>query len=158
RRHLRLAARRNISRKAAPFDFPNYPPLWHLYPDDVFLRRHGDGWSAVAACRCGALGGPGGLAWMGDRCGPCHDRALEGRDEPRPVSVLRGDAGGVYRVAVAPDGAVVASSDNNGRMRVWDRNGRLTIDHTGGGLIGVARGGKRLVTQRGYEIQWLDAE
>ena len=35
----------------------------------------------VVACRCGFAGTPDSLAWMGDRCGPCSDRAQEGLPE-----------------------------------------------------------------------------
>jgi hypothetical protein len=41
----------------------------------------------LLACSCGALGGPAEIAWMDDRCGPCHDRTAGGEPLPEPFAV-----------------------------------------------------------------------
>jgi hypothetical protein len=59
----------------------DWPALGLVYPDRVVVRtRPGRGQREVlAVCECGALGTPEGLAWMGECCGPCHDRRQEGQ-------------------------------------------------------------------------------
>src|SRR5262249_58585963 len=50
------------------------PPLWFVYPDHVFLKRHAGQRVAQAICACGAHGTPEELGWMGPSCDSCHDR------------------------------------------------------------------------------------
>ncbi|MFO0845759.1 MAG: WD40 repeat domain-containing protein [Gemmataceae bacterium] len=83
------------------------PPLWHLYPDRVFYRERaglGEWWGA---CGCGIAGRPEAIGWMGQTCGPCHDRAEEGG------AVVGGAAGPLLHQidrppAFSPDGAMLA--------------------------------------------------
>jgi hypothetical protein len=50
------------------------PSLVALYPE-VCGYQSGEKVSRVLCiCECGEWGLPEELAWMGDRCGPCHDR------------------------------------------------------------------------------------
>ena len=53
------------------------PPLWHCYPERLYERTASDGTHWIALCGCGAMGSPENLGWMGDVCGPCHDRREE---------------------------------------------------------------------------------
>jgi hypothetical protein len=79
RRHVRVAARRHqgdlaASPRLAPVG-DDRPPLWLIETERTYLRtRPGRPREAIVACACGAVGTPQALAWMGDCCGPCHDR------------------------------------------------------------------------------------
>jgi hypothetical protein len=63
---------------------PERPLLWHVYPDDLYLYQTKRAWALWAACRCGAIGPPERLGWMGPWCAACHDRAEEGAPLARP--------------------------------------------------------------------------
>lgn len=54
------------------------PPLWLVYPEDLYFRAKGEPGDLFAACRCGAIGSPESLGWMGPYCALCHDRVEEG--------------------------------------------------------------------------------
>jgi hypothetical protein len=76
RRPFNNAARQNI---LAPGQ--ERPPLWLVYPDNVYLSWQQGQWRLFAVCACGAAGDPQALGWMGACCGPCHDRR-EADDDP----------------------------------------------------------------------------
>jgi hypothetical protein len=57
-------------------------PIWSVYPGPLVERRQGDRTDLLAVCPCGACGALPALGWMGDRCGPCHDRREEGEGAP----------------------------------------------------------------------------
>jgi hypothetical protein len=58
------------------------PPLWLVYPENVYLRQRGDRSELFAVCACGAAGPPEALGWAGPCCGPCHDRREAGEGPP----------------------------------------------------------------------------
>jgi WD40 repeat protein len=90
RRHVRLLGRRatlglpelvrlmwpEARRQGA--SVPPVPPLALVYRHFTFLRAQGGRRRVVALCRCGVSGEPGAVGWMGDCCGPCHDRRQSG--------------------------------------------------------------------------------
>lgn len=98
------------------------PPLWHCYPEYLARRHTRAGSEWVAVCGCGAMGTPAALGWMGDCCGPCHDRREElgprALAENRP-GLLYGVRGRVTAVAFSPDGGRVAAGDDGGVLTVW---------------------------------------
>lgn len=117
------------------------PPLSLVHPERVFLRtRPGRPREVLALCACGALGAPAGLGWVGDRCGPCHDRGEEGvavRADPRPLT-LRGHTGGATAVAFSASGKTVVSAGRaaerlgvgTGAVLFWERDtGSLRQTH-----------------------------
>jgi WD40 repeat protein len=82
------------------------PLLWRVYPDDLYLRD-AEGINLWAACRCGAVGTPEQLGWMGPWCAACHDRAEEGNPQAWPGvcrTVLAGHPQCVGQVVFHPGG------------------------------------------------------
>jgi WD40 repeat protein len=127
RKHCRIAARRVRQGTAdavslfCPWD--ERPPLWRTCPADVYLRQEAGAWRLWAACRCGAAGPPASLGWMGDCCGPCHDRRESGTpppgDAPCPT-VLAGHTFWVAGVAFRVDGRELLSCGQSDRaLRLW---------------------------------------
>jgi hypothetical protein len=82
RKHHRIVAERD-PRQWVSWD--KVPPLALLYPERTVRRTCGEREAVVVACDCGAAGKPNELAWMGDRCGPCHDRHEEGSPPTQPA-------------------------------------------------------------------------
>jgi hypothetical protein len=125
RRHVRVRG------LVGPGKLPAPVPLAEVYPDRVVMRRTPAGDDLRVVCACGQAGSPAALGWMGEWCGPCHDRRLEG-ETPHP-DVLRGPAGQSARdVAFLPalpdeptagphpaSGRVLLASHGN-CVRRWD--------------------------------------
>lgn len=130
RRHVRVACRNDGGRSSLrhhrlgpPGRLP--PPLWLVYPDHFCLRtRPGREPELIALCRCGDVGPPERLDWMGDCCGPCHDRRDEGGEplgwsrphtwvcDTRPIRCLHFIRDGLL---------VTASTDQRDvRVRFWE--------------------------------------
>jgi hypothetical protein len=63
------------------WDDPSVPPLWHISREQTYLSLCGDRSEAIVCCSCGAAGTPREVAWMGECCGPCHDRREEGESQ-----------------------------------------------------------------------------
>jgi hypothetical protein len=123
RRHVRVVGRRldwGNCHLARPSAFDSWP-LWHVYPERALLCERGGRKELLAVCACGAVGTPEALAWMGECCGPCHDRREEGGPPPggRPV-LLQGAAGAEYRIAFTHDGRELAGLGGGGRVWLWD--------------------------------------
>jgi hypothetical protein len=100
---------------------PLRPAMAHIYPDHAFrLTRQGQT-HALVACACGEFGTPREIGWMGDCCGPCHDRR-ESQERPlgpeRRVLTARGAA--IATLAFRADGGRLASNSLDGLLRVWD--------------------------------------
>ncbi len=128
RRHYRVVGWRGRGNRAGqdnflcPFGEPR-PPLWLVYPDRTFFRREGKDRVLTAVCPCGVAGAPDELGWMGDRCGPCHDRAESGSTAPRfweqttfsvPEASIENFAG------ISPDGRLLVVGSGRGPVGVWD--------------------------------------
>jgi hypothetical protein len=87
KRHVRIAGRRaerDCDHAGGLFGPRNVErlPLWLLYPDRMFLRTRNGERELIALCACGAAGPPASLGWVGECCGPCHDREEEGAPAP----------------------------------------------------------------------------
>jgi hypothetical protein len=102
------------------------PPLWHCYPDRLYRRQAAGPAHWVAACGCGATGPPEALGWMGDVCGPCHDRRLEfgpAALADQTPGLLAADRRPVTALAFRADGRVLVGADgfgtSNGLVHVW---------------------------------------
>ena len=74
RKHVVVRGRRLIDESAYDLIRRTHtderPPLWHCYPDHLFLKRDATSSVWLAACGCGTVGTPESLGWMGETCGP----------------------------------------------------------------------------------------
>ena len=112
-KHVRVRGGDKVNLKTylSRLDHDERPPLWQVYPERVYRVKRGDSepvW--LASCACGVTGPPREIAWMGPRCGPCHDRREEGDigavSEGR--TILR-EGSVVDAVAFAPNNEAVAA-------------------------------------------------
>jgi hypothetical protein len=137
RRHWRIVGRRAVYADYRARDLPLAAfPLWHIYPDRLVLRDAGSGSHLIARCDCGVAGRPESIAWMGERCGPCHDRAEEGvAVRPAGPMVLRGKTLSVNQLAFAGPDALLSSG--SGRVVRWDLEdgGEEVLLHRRGGHV-----------------------
>lgn len=82
RRHFRVIGRtrQRYQHVRAESELRDLPPWWHVYPESVLAVRGPTGKEQyLACCRCGRIGIPETLGWMGDCCGPCFDQRSEGQ-------------------------------------------------------------------------------
>jgi WD40 repeat protein len=131
RTHYRIAGRRghftrpSLNNLLCPSGKPR-PPLWLVYPGYTFIRSSPGRRAFTAVCACGAFGSPEEIAWMGNCCGPCHDRREEGGARPRawpdPGHTTLSCAGGsLDQVAFSPGGRTLLTGS-------WDyRSQRRTV-------------------------------
>jgi hypothetical protein len=146
RKHLRVVGRRlepfNVLRSNlfGPPGDSDWPPLGLVYPDRVVVRsrpRGGGRREVLAVCACGAVGRPEALAWMGDSCGPCHDRREEGQPaRPRPGMKNSGTvwAGGALGgVAYSAKGNLVWA-DMEGNISCGGETDRMYVGMVGDSL------------------------
>jgi hypothetical protein len=107
------------------------PPVWHVCPGRVYrVKRGGREPEWLASCACGETGPPRALGWMGECCGPCHDRREEGlAAEEAPVSLVR-VLGPVFALAFSPGGGRLAVSSSYGTVGIHDlASGVQTLLH-----------------------------
>jgi hypothetical protein len=105
------------------------PPLARVFPDRAYrVTKPGQGPRWLVSCACGATGEPKALAWMGQRCGPCHDRIEEGQPYPGDASpTLFVEPGPGHTLAFSPDGTRLAVSRGRCDVRVYGlRDGSVT--------------------------------
>jgi WD40 repeat protein len=101
------------------------PPLWIMYPENVYLRDSPNAPPWVI-CRCGVAGTPESVGWMGLHCAACHDREQEGTTNTASASqpcttVLAGHERWVGPVVFTPDGrTIIAGARCGTRILAWD--------------------------------------
>lgn len=147
RKHWRVRG----ERKPLPIS-RNWPParhdLWHVYPDRLLWRAAGGGEGLVAVCGCGAAGPPEVIGWTGPRCGPCHDRLVDGQlPAERPFRIdRRGHEDYVGHVCYLPGGRLVTGGDD-GRIVWWEADGasRVLLDRPGTAVQALAASAVGLV-------------
>ncbi len=102
------------------------PPLWHCYPDHLFLKRDETSSVWLAACGCGTVGTPESLGWMGETCGPCYDQREElGPDalrQHRP-GMLPAQHGTIHALAFDREGKRIAGVEEGGYVSMWALDG-----------------------------------
>lgn len=136
------------------------PPLWVVYPEHVYFRREGKALVPFVVCRCGAVGPPEALGWMGPCCAACHDRAEEGspwRAAGEPAStLLDNNTEQGTSLAFTPDGRSLVLGrlgSMAGGPGVWDLAAGSTRPVDGHpGLVAVSPDGAVMATCLGYEV------
>jgi hypothetical protein len=143
----------------------DHPPLAFVAPPMSFLtRRRGPQSEPAVLCRCGVVGRAESLGWMGDRCGPCFDRELEGIASPGQPPHLE-QIGRVSIAALAPNGQLVTLHYTPGAqgelrpfsIKAWapPYDGGPVAEHPGQtdqNLFGVACGGRQVALLRPAHI------
>jgi hypothetical protein len=114
RRHVRLRGGRGLP----PSPLPGESMLLHVYPGSALRWERGGRATAVVHCDCGTWGEPESLGWMGDCCGPCHDRGDDALPARRAAWRLPGAALG--ELLLSPDGASLARLGLDDELSVWD--------------------------------------
>jgi hypothetical protein len=156
RKHVVLRGRRvehaEAKRLLQKDDLDKRPPLWHAYPEYVCRRTVRGESQLVCACGCGAVGTPESLGWMGETCGPCHDRKEElGAAALRTnlPGVLYGDRSPLRAVACSPDGTRVAAVEGENVVAYWDipRRTRTVMKFNGAQVtdVAIASDGRHLI-------------
>jgi|GEM_PF-3015517 len=130
RKHIVVRGRRLEDESANDLTFrtrtDERTPLWHCYPDHLFLKRDATSSVWLAACGCGTVGTPESLGWMGETCGPCYDQREElGSDvlrQHRP-GMLPAQLGTIHALAFDREGKRVAAVEEGGYVSVWSLDG-----------------------------------
>jgi hypothetical protein len=78
----------------------------------AYLRRLDGAWHLRVGCRCGVVGSPESIGWLGQQCGPCWDREQEG--EPRPVAAINHSIDSL--LTVRHQGWITAAHDAQRRL------------------------------------------
>jgi hypothetical protein len=93
--------------------------LEQVYPEHTAHLARGGPPRLLALCDCGAAGAPEALGWMGERCGPCHDRHAAGEAmPPRLRFSLPGNA--AVEATFLPDGQALAVAQTDGGVSLRD--------------------------------------
>jgi hypothetical protein len=125
RKHVRVIGRtRNRwDRLRGEVELRGLPPWWHLYPEAILCARERSGANRyLAACRCGAVGTPESLGWMGDTCGPCSDRRADGAPPAGGFGQYSGWSASLARFAFSPDGKFLVGPSANNAMQALNRD------------------------------------
>jgi hypothetical protein len=99
---------------------PPWPPLGIVLRERAifFQADEATPHQMLLMCSCGALGRPAEIAWMDDRCGPCHDRREAGVPLPEPFTIHN------HKLAV-PDSvrytSILARSSDGNWVALGDR-------------------------------------
>jgi hypothetical protein len=134
------------------FRAPGLSSTWlsaveQVYPQYTGRYARGGPPHLVALCDCGAVGAPDALGWMGQRCGPCHDRQAAGEGAPPPLVIRAGET--CLEVAFAPDSGALAVGVTEGGVQVRDSATgaveQLPFEVDLVRALAYAAGGRRLV-------------
>lgn len=142
RRHFRVIGRTRLRYQhvRAEGELRELPPWWHVYPESVLAVRGPTGEQRyLACCRCGRIGLPEALGWMGDCCGPCFDQRSDGQT----VAVGYGHipywrmprhgrlSAAAPMVVFSSDGTALVGQHIDGRIRRFDlRDGTETFSQS----------------------------
>ncbi|HEY1188288.1 MAG TPA: hypothetical protein VGE74_11560 [Gemmata sp.] len=131
RKHVRLIGRTRSydSRTRSETQLRALPPWWQVYPEAVLGVRTAKGADEryIAACRCGAVGTPESLGWMGDSCGPCFDRRADGGTAAGGFGQFGGWSAHLSRFGFTADGRRLVGQNLAGAVRAVDRADGTTV-------------------------------
>ncbi len=124
RKHVRVIGRtrHRFARMRREVELRSLPPWWHVYPEAVLgVREQNDGERYIAVCRCGAVGRPESLGWMGDTCGPCFDRRADGGTALGGFGQFSEWLSHLSQFGFSPDGSCLIGQHLSGVFRAVNR-------------------------------------
>ncbi len=141
RRHFRVIGRTR-SRYAGirgEGELRELPAWWQVYPESVIavIGPRGVGETYLACCRCGKVGTPAALGWMGDTCGPCFDRRADGGVPATGFGHINGWTRWQPRVGFSADGTCLVGVSLTDRLRTANRYDGQDTSANKGGVAGV---------------------
>ncbi len=170
RKHVRIIGRTRRSRRGygrgelrGEVELRGLPPWWHVYPEAVLgVRGAKDDERFIAVCRCGAIGSPESLGWMGNTCGPCFDRNADGGAVAGGFGQFGEWSAYLARFCFTPDGRLIGP-DLSGTVRTVDRadgsaaTGKRKL---GTHIVAMVTGadGTLLAMSDGAVYRWRDTE
>ncbi|MCI0464013.1 MAG: hypothetical protein L0Z62_44330 [Gemmataceae bacterium] len=139
----------------------HWPPLGLVYPDRVALRTtfraRKTRRELLVLCACGAVGTVEALSWMGDCCGPCHDRQEEGQKVHSPPESERAavvwNGGPVGGVACSAKGNLV-QADMTGNITFRKGTGSIYLGAVGESLPFACNGKVAALAGYGGRAPW----
>ncbi|QJW94861.1 WD40 repeat domain-containing protein [Frigoriglobus tundricola] len=161
RKHVRVVGRTRQphARLRGEVELRALPPWWHVYPEAVLgVRAGSDGERYFAVCRCGAVGAPGSLGWMGDTCGPCFDRRADGGAPSGGFGQFAGWLPALARFGFTADGHLIGQNQTGGFQKVNRTDGapvtakRRSVNHLA--ALGTSASGTVMVMQEGSAFRW----
>ncbi|HVL14215.1 MAG TPA: hypothetical protein VM529_16715 [Gemmata sp.] len=168
RKHFRVIGRSRARDRRHFFirgeaELRDLPPWWQVYPESVVAVRRPDGGEGyLACCRCGNVGTPESLGWMGDTCGPCFDRRAEGGTPAGGFGQFNGWAGHYSRVAFSADGARLVGPALSNKLRLVNRadggETRLKVPAGAAFSVAAAADGFFFATPDGTVYRWSDGK
>lgn len=166
RKHIRIVGRTRSrwTQLRGEVEMRSLPPWWHVYPEAVLgVRLKEEGERYLAVCRCGAVGAPESLGWMGDTCGPCFDRRAEGGTVSGGFGQFSKWAPTLMRFGLTADGRHLVGQTTTGAFRKVNRADGTTVTtsrKTVNYVAAVAMDGDdvTLVTHDGTTYRWRDGE
>lgn len=166
RKHVRVIGRtrQRWTRLRGEVEMRSLPPWWHVYPEAVLgVRGKKDGERYLAVCRCGAVGAPEALGWMGDSCGPCFDRRAEGGAVSGGFGQFAGWAAHMPRFAFARDTRALVGQNLAGAYWKVDRDTGAAVVGKRRGLaqfadVATDAGGLTILANGGSVYRWRDGE
>ena len=164
RKHVRIVGRtrKRWSRLRGEVEMRSLPPWWHVYPEAVLgVRQKKEGERYMAVCRCGAVGAPEALGWMGDTCGPCFDRRAEGGTPSGGFGQFSGWSPHLVRFAFTADGRQLVGQNLDGGYQKVNRDDATAVTvkrkaHNYVTAVGVNGGTITLAAQDGTVYRWRE--
>jgi hypothetical protein len=123
RQHFRVMGRTRgrwgYNRPRREGELRSLPPWWQVYPESVLAVRqpNSEGETYLACCRCGKVGSPESLGWMGDTCGPCFDRRADGGIPATGFGHFSGWGAGYARIGFALDRSSLVGLNRTNKFR-----------------------------------------
>lgn len=168
RKHWRLCGRKRQWAYTLVSPFQDHP-IWHVYPDRLLLRERDGQRELLAACPCGVSGALERIAWMGECCGPCHDRREEGLPErtgPDWPPTLRRHSSFVSLLAFAGEQTLISAGFDSRIVRwnlgdgshedLWHRpHGSVhALAACSAGVVAASTRGNRVQVRGPHEADW----
>src|SRR6266545_3254664 len=162
RKHIRIVGRtrHRYARLRRETEMRELPPWWHVYPEAVLgVRGKKEGERYFAVCRCGKVGTPDSLGWMGDTCGPCFDRRADGGTPAGGFGHFSGWAAYQPRIGFSPDGRCLIGQSYRGTFWKVNRDDGTTViakrrSNSHITAMGVNDTATTMVMQEGSVYRW----